>query len=115
MRPVLFQLGPPEKLSSSAAFEVMVGNILNYFYNDGKVDNVEIAKMAQFSENEIREIVNKVIGSMDTPAQSGKEFDSTQYCGRKFIGIFDDMNKAIEAANNGYKAAQARFLLPKRG
>ena len=38
-------------LSSSAAFEVMVGNILNYFYNDGSVDNVEIAKMAQFSEN----------------------------------------------------------------
>ena len=38
-------------LSSSAAFEVMVGNILNYFYNEGKVDNVEIAKMAQFSEN----------------------------------------------------------------
>ena len=38
-------------LSSSAAFEVMVGNILNYFYNDGGVDNVEIAKMAQYSEN----------------------------------------------------------------
>ena len=38
-------------LSSSAAFEVMVGNILNYFYNDGKVYNVEIAKMAQYSEN----------------------------------------------------------------
>lgn len=38
-------------LSSSAAFEVMVGNILNHLYNDGKVDNVEIAKMAQFSEN----------------------------------------------------------------
>lgn len=38
-------------LSSSATFEVMVGNILNYFYNDGKVDNVEIAKMAQYSEN----------------------------------------------------------------
>ena len=38
-------------LSSSAAFEVMVGNILNYLYNDGKVDNAEIAKIAQFSEN----------------------------------------------------------------
>ena len=38
-------------LSSSAAFEVMVGNILNYFYNDGEVNNVEIAKMAQYSEN----------------------------------------------------------------
>ena len=38
-------------LSSSAAFEVMIGNILNHLYNDGKVDNVEIAKIAQFAEN----------------------------------------------------------------
>ncbi len=38
-------------LSSSAAFEDMVGNILNYLYNCGKVDNVEIAKLAQYSEN----------------------------------------------------------------
>ena len=38
-------------LSSSAAFEVMIGNILNYLYNDGKVSNVEIAKLAQYSEN----------------------------------------------------------------
>ncbi len=38
-------------LSSSAAFEVMIGNILNHLYNDGKVDNVMIAKIAQFAEN----------------------------------------------------------------
>ncbi|MBQ8321194.1 MAG: galactokinase [Clostridia bacterium] len=38
-------------LSSSAAFEVMVGNILNHLYNDGRVDNKEIAKYAQYSEN----------------------------------------------------------------
>ena len=38
-------------ISSSAAFEVMIGNILNYLYNDGKVSNVEIAKMAQYAEN----------------------------------------------------------------
>ncbi|MBE6577233.1 MAG: galactokinase [Ruminococcaceae bacterium] len=38
-------------LSSSAAFEDMVGNILNHMYNDGRVDNVEIAKLAQYSEN----------------------------------------------------------------
>ena len=37
-------------LSSSAAFEVMVGNILNHLYNDGKIDNTEIAKFAQWSE-----------------------------------------------------------------
>ena len=38
-------------LSSSAAFEDMVGNILSHMYNGGKVDNVEIAKLAQYSEN----------------------------------------------------------------
>ena len=38
-------------LSSSAAFEDMVGNILSHIYNDGKVDNVEIAKLAQYAEN----------------------------------------------------------------
>ena len=38
-------------LSSSAAFEVMIGNILNHLYNNGEVDNKEIAKIAQFSEN----------------------------------------------------------------
>ena len=38
-------------LSSSAAFEDMVGNIFNYSYNDGKIDNVEIAMIAQYAEN----------------------------------------------------------------
>ena len=38
-------------LSSSAAFEDMIGNILNYLYNDGKIDNVEIAKISQYAEN----------------------------------------------------------------
>lgn len=38
-------------LSSSAAFEVMVGTIENYFYNDGKIDAVEIAKASQKAEN----------------------------------------------------------------
>ena len=52
-------------LSSSAAFEVMVGNILNYLYNDGIVSNVEIAKMAQFSENVF---FGKPCGLMDQTA-----------------------------------------------
>ena len=38
-------------ISSSAAFEVMIGNILNYLYNDGAVKNEEIAKLAQYAEN----------------------------------------------------------------
>lgn len=39
-------------LSSSASFEVLVGTILNYLYNDGKVTPVEIAQIAQYAENE---------------------------------------------------------------
>ncbi len=38
-------------LSSSAAFEVLIGNILSGLYNGGKVDPVEIAKIAQRAEN----------------------------------------------------------------
>ena len=38
-------------LSSSAAFEDMVGLILNGFYNNGSVENAEVAKIAQYSEN----------------------------------------------------------------
>ena len=52
-------------ISSSAAFEVMVGNILNYLYNDGRVSNVEIAKMAQFAENKY---FGKPCGLMDQTA-----------------------------------------------
>ena len=38
-------------ISSSAAFEDMIGNILNHVYNEGAIDNVEIAKIAQYAEN----------------------------------------------------------------
>lgn len=38
-------------LSSSAAFEVLIGNVVSHLFNDGKIDAVEIAKASQFSEN----------------------------------------------------------------
>ncbi|MBO4218769.1 MAG: galactokinase [Erysipelotrichaceae bacterium] len=38
-------------MSSSAAFEVIIGSIINYLYNDGKIDGVEIAKASQIAEN----------------------------------------------------------------
>ena len=52
-------------LSSSAAFEVMIGNIENHLYNAGRVDNVEIAKLAQYAENEF---FGKPCGLMDQVA-----------------------------------------------
>ncbi len=38
-------------LSSSAAFEVLIGTILNYMYNNSQVKPVEIAKIAQKAES----------------------------------------------------------------
>jgi len=38
-------------LSSSAAFEVMIGNIINHLANGGVIPNPEIAKISQFAEN----------------------------------------------------------------
>lgn len=38
-------------LSSSAAFEVMIGNILNHFYNDSKIENSRIAMISRYAEN----------------------------------------------------------------
>lgn len=38
-------------LSSSAAYEVLIGTILNYLYNDGKISPVVIAQISQYSEN----------------------------------------------------------------
>ncbi len=52
-------------ISSSAAFEDMIGNILSHLYNDGKVGNVEIAKLAQYAENEF---FGKPCGLMDQVA-----------------------------------------------
>ncbi len=54
-------------LSSSAAFEVLLGTILNHLYNDGKVSAVEIAQIAQFAENEY---FGKPCGLMDQMACS---------------------------------------------
>lgn len=38
-------------LSTSAAFSDITGTIFNHFYNDGKIDAVEIAKISKYAEN----------------------------------------------------------------
>lgn len=53
-------------LSSSAAFEVLIANILNGLF-DGKVDAVEIAKIGQYAE---REYFGKPCGLLDQMASS---------------------------------------------
>lgn len=45
------QVLPGSGISSSAAFETMIGTILSYLYNDGKVSPIEIAQIGQYAEN----------------------------------------------------------------
>lgn len=54
-------------LSSSAAFEVLVSNIINGLFNDNKADSVAIAKYSQFAE---REYFGKPCGLLDQMASS---------------------------------------------
>ncbi len=54
-------------LSSSAAFEVLVSNVVNGLYNEHKVDAISIAKYSQFAE---REYFGKPCGLLDQMASS---------------------------------------------
>ena len=72
-------------LSSSAAFEVLIGNILSGMFNDNKVNPVEIAKYAQKAENKY---FGKPCGLMDQMASSVGGFTG--------IDFYDPNNPVIE-------------------
>ena len=54
-------------LSSSAAYEVLIGNIMNRFFCGGALDAIEIAKIGQYAENVY---FGKPCGLMDQMASS---------------------------------------------
>ena len=58
---------PGSGLSSSAAFEVLIGTIINELFNDGKISAEEIAMIGQYAENVY---FGKPCGLMDQMASS---------------------------------------------
>ena len=65
--------------------------------------------MAQYTEDQVKEIIEKVVkeyknSNSDIPSTG---YTPTSYNGRKFVGIFSDMNDAIAAANKGYQAIRS--------
>ena len=61
--------------------------------------------MANITEAEIRKIVESIVkGSVSGTKAS---YTSTEYNGRTLIGVYSDMNKAIEAAEKGYFAVRS--------
>ena len=64
-----------------------------------------------WTEAQIEEVVASVLKSIGGDAVTAKSgWDSTQYNGRKLVGVYADMNDAIEAATAGYKAVRAMSL-----
>ena len=72
-------------ISSSAAYEVMIGNILSHLYNGGKIENAELAKIAKYSENVF---FGKPCGLMDQMACAVGGF--------VYIDFEDNDNPAVE-------------------
>ena len=72
-------------LSSSAAFEVLIGTIIDQYYNNGNAGAVEIAKIGQYAENRY---FGKKSGLMDQMVSSVGSF--------VFIDFEDTDNPRIE-------------------
>lgn len=83
-------------ISSSAAFEVLIGTILSHLYNDGNVSAVKVAQIAQYAENRF---FGKPSGLLDQMASSVGGFIT--------IDFKDTANPVIESisydfASSGY-------------
>ncbi len=91
-------------LSSSAAFENMVGTMINHFYNDGKASSVEIAKISQFAENAF---FGKPCGLMDQVACA--------FGGIVAIDFADPKNPVIEQMNLDLAGAGYALCIIKTG
>ena len=63
-----------------------------------------------WTEAQIEEVVASVLKSLSPTPPAVCEWNANSYAGRALIGVFDDMNDAIDAATSGYKAIRAMSL-----
>ena len=84
---------PGSGLSSSAAFEVLIGTIINGLYFDGKVSAPEIAQIGQYAENVF---FGKPCGLMDQTASAVGNLVT--------IDFFEKENPVIKPVNFDFAA-----------
>ncbi|MBQ2701785.1 MAG: aldehyde dehydrogenase, partial [Clostridia bacterium] len=64
-----------------------------------------------WTEAQIEEVISAVIKNLNGGEPAPKTgYDGSQYNGRKYVGVYTDMNDAIDAATAGYKAVRAMSL-----
>ena len=83
-------------VSSSAAFEVLIGTILSHLYNDGGVTAVKIAQIAQYAENVY---FGKPSGLMDQMASSVGGFITIDFKDTE-VPVINSIS--FDLASNGY-------------
>ena len=84
---------PGSGLSSSAAYEVLIGTIINGLFFDGKVSQPEIARIGQYAENVF---FGKPCGLMDQTASAVGNLVT--------INFFDIENPVIESVDFDFSA-----------
>ena len=64
-----------------------------------------------WTEAQIEQIVASVMKNLNCESPTTKNsYDGAGYNGKKYIGVYADMNDAIDAARIGYKAIRAMRL-----
>ena len=64
-----------------------------------------------WTEAQIEEVVASVLKNLQKEAPAVKSaYDGSQYGGKTYVGVYTDMNDAIDAATAGYKAVRAMRL-----
>ena len=91
-------------LSSSACIEVLLGNIINYLYNEGEIDGILLARIGQYAENVY---FNKPCGLMDQIACAIGGFvtidfkDPVNPVVKKIDFDFESQNYSLLVVNTG--------------
>ncbi len=91
-------------LSSSAAFELLIGSIFNELYNDGLVSPLDLARAAKDAEN-IH--FNKPCGFMDQIACA--------FPGVSLIDFKDSASPVIESVNSDFEAGGYKLVVVDTG
>ena len=84
---------PGSGLSSSAAYEVLIGTIVNHLFFDGKVTQAEVAQIGQYAENVF---FGKPCGLMDQTASAVGNLVT--------IDFFDKEHPVIQPVNFDFSA-----------
>lgn len=95
---------PASGLSSSASFEMLIGSILNTFYNEEKLDAIALSKIGKYAENKYW---NKPSGLLDQMACA--------YGGLITIDFADPEQPVVQPVNYDFQSSGYSLVIVNTG